>query len=109
MDDNLMTTQDVDKCMIDSMVARGKRMHARVLTGSKEKPAICAKMLIDTGCSGKSLISEKFAKTLNLQLHPCKYSIRTAQGGQVTILGETNPLQFAMQGCSGSLSGLFWW
>ena len=107
MDDNLMTTQDVDKCMIDSMVARGKRMHARVLTGSKEKPAICAKMLIDTGCSGKSLISEKFAKTLNLQLHPCKYSIRTAQGGQVTILGETNPLQFAMQGCSGEFKWPF--
>ena len=107
MNVNLMTTEDVDKDVIDSMVARGKRMHARVLTGSKEKPAICAKMLNDTGCSGRSLISEKFAKTLNLQLHPCKYSIRTAQGGLVTILGETNPLQFVIQGCSGEFKWPF--
>ena len=107
MDVNLMTTDNVDKDVIDSMVARGKCMHARVLTGSREKPAICAKTLIDTGCSGRSLISEKFAKTLNLQLHPCEYSIRTAQGGPVTILGETNPLQFAMQGCSGEFKWPF--
>ena len=102
-----MITENVDKDVIDSMVARGKCMHARVLTGSKEKPLICAKMLIDSGNSGKSLISEKFAKTLNLQLHPCKYSIRTAQGGPVTILGETNPLKFALQGCSGEFNWPF--
>ena len=79
------TNIDVDE--INGMVLKGKRMHARVLTGSKEKPLVSTKMLIDSGNSGRSLISENFAKVLKLQLHPCKYSIKTAQGGPVTIGG----------------------
>ena len=93
------TNIDVDE--INGMVLKGKRMHARVLTGSKEKPLVSTKMLIDSGNSGRSLISENFAKVLKLQLHPCKYSIKTAQGGPVTILGETNQLKFALQNCNG--------
>ena len=81
------------------MLKKGKCMNARIRTGSKRKPLICTKMLIDSGNSGRSLISEKLAKTLNLELHECKYSIRTAQGGKVKILGETNPLKFVMEKC----------
>ena len=92
---------NIDVNEINGMVMKGKQMHARVLTGSKEKPLVCTKMLIDSGNSGRSLISENFAKALKLQLHPCKYSIKTAQGGPVTILGETNQLKFALQNCSG--------
>ena len=84
---------NVDMNEINGMVMKGKQMHARVLTGSKEKSLVCTKMLIDSGNSGRSLISENFAKALKLQLHPCKYSIKTAQGGPVTILGEKKSTQ----------------
>ena len=76
---------------INCMLKKGKCMNIHVLTGSKDKPLICTKMLVDSGNSGRSL---------NLKLHACKYSIRTAQGGKVNILGKTNPLRFAMQNCS---------
>ena len=84
---------------IKHILKRGKCMNARVLTGSRRKPLICTKMLIDSGNSGRSLISDKLAKTLNLELHECSYSIRTAQGGKVKILGETNALKFVMEKC----------
>ena len=73
-------------------------MFARVLTGSKDKPSVCAKFLCDTGNLGRSLVSEKFAQTLKWQTHPCQHSIKSAQGSRVTILGETNAVSFIVQG-----------
>ena len=73
-------------------------MFARVLTGSKDKPAVCTKFLCDTGNLGRSLVSEKFAQSLKWQTHPCKHSIKAAEGSKVTILGETNDISFIVQG-----------
>ena len=73
-------------------------MFARILTGSKSKPTVSAKFLCDTGNLGRSLISEKFAQTLKWESHPCKHSIKSAQGNRVTITGETNPVSFVIQG-----------
>ena len=73
-------------------------MFARVLTGSHFKKKVTAKFLADSGNLGRSLISEKLATSLKLQVHPCKHSIKSAQGSKVTILGETNPMVFMIEG-----------
>ena len=73
-------------------------MFARVLTGSHFKKKVTAKFLADSGNLGRSLISEKLATSLRLQIHPCKHSIKSAQGNKVTILGETNPMAFMIEG-----------
>ena len=77
----------------------GCAMFARVLTGSANKPQLCAKFLIDTGDLGRSLVSEKLAQSLKWQINPCKHSIKAAQGSRVVILGETNAVNFIIQGC----------
>ena len=76
----------------------GSRSLRFKLTGSKSKPTVSAKFLCDTGNLGRSLISEKFAQTLKWESHPCKHSIKSAQGNRVTITGETNPVSFVIQG-----------
>ena len=85
----------------------GCAMFARVLTGSVDKPSLCAKFLVDSGNLGRSLVSEKLALSLKWQIHPCKHSIKSAQGNQVTILGETNPVSFIIQGCPGQFQWRF--
>ena len=83
---------------VDAWKKTGCAMFARILTGSKSKPTVSAKFLCDTGNLGRSLISEKFAQTLKWESHPCKHSIKSAQGNRVTITGETNPVSFVIQG-----------
>ena len=77
----------------------GCAMFARVLTGSSNKPSLCAKFLVDTGNLGRSLVSERLAQSLKWQINPCKHSIKSAQGNKVVILGETNAVSFVIQGC----------
>ena len=77
-DERMNNDANVDD--INCMLKKGKCMNIHVLTGSKDKPLICTKMLVDSGNSGRSLISEKLAKTLNFKLHACKYSMHTAKG-----------------------------
>ena len=45
---------------------------------------------------GRSLISERLAQTLGLQLHPTSLSIKAAQGSRIQIKGETNTVTFAI-------------
>ena len=74
-----------------------KEMFARVLTGSRTKPKLATKFLVDTGNLGRSLISERLAQTLGLQLHPTVLTIKAAQGSKVQIKGETNQMTFVME------------
>ena len=74
-----------------------KVMFARVLTGSRVKPKLATKFLVDTDNLGRSLISERLAQTLGLQLHPTSLSIKAAQGSRIQIKGETNTVTFAIE------------
>ena len=76
-----------------------KEMFVRVLTGSQAKPKIAMKFLVDTGNLGRSLISERLAQTLGLQLHPTSLTIKAAQGSKIQIKGETNSIKFYIEQC----------
>ena len=61
--------------------------------------SILLKVLIDSGNLFADLISEKLAKTLNLQIYGSQKNVGTASTqGSVTVLGRTKPFRLYLEG-----------